>query len=115
MGEFGGVSVSTGVAVGVPVIPGHGVMVGLNIQTSFLTPPFGFSLFYLRGVAPKEVRTLQIYKGAAAFIVLQLAGLAIVSRNLTGCHAGSRCADQQVHPAKSRNLPTLPHNTPGWR
>ncbi len=54
-----------------------GVMVGLNIQTSFLTPPFGFSLFYLRGVAPKNVRTTQIYKGAAAFIVLQLAGLAI--------------------------------------
>ena len=54
-----------------------GVMVGLNIQTSFLTPPFGFSLFYLRGVAPKGVRTTQIYKGAAAFIVLQLAGLAI--------------------------------------
>ena len=54
-----------------------GVMVGLNIQTSFLTPPFGFSLFYLRGVAPKGVTTIQIYKGAAAFIVLQLAGLAI--------------------------------------
>jgi tripartite ATP-independent transporter DctM subunit len=54
-----------------------GVMVGLNIQTSFLTPPFGFSLFYLRGVAPKEVKTTQIYKGAAAFIVLQLVGLAI--------------------------------------
>jgi tripartite ATP-independent transporter DctM subunit len=54
-----------------------GVMVGLNIQTSFLTPPFGFSLFYLRGVAPKDVRTTQIYKGAAAFIVLQLVGLAI--------------------------------------
>jgi len=54
-----------------------GVMVGLNIQTSFLTPPFGFSLFYLRGVAPSDVRTTQIYKGAAAFIVLQLAGLAI--------------------------------------
>jgi tripartite ATP-independent transporter DctM subunit len=54
-----------------------GVMVGLNIQTSFLTPPFGFSLFYLRGVAPRDVRTLQIYKGAAAFIVLQLLGLAI--------------------------------------
>jgi len=54
-----------------------GVMVGLNIQTSFLTPPFGFSLFYLRGVAPKGVTTLQIYKGAAAFIVLQLIGLAI--------------------------------------
>ena len=54
-----------------------GVMVGLNIQTSFLTPPFGFSLFYLRGVAPKDVRTLQIYKGAVAFIALQLAGLVI--------------------------------------
>jgi len=54
-----------------------GVMVGLNIQTSFLTPPFGFSLFYLRGVAPKDVKTTQIYKGAAAFIVLQLVGLAI--------------------------------------
>ena len=54
-----------------------GVMVGLNIQTSFLTPPFGFSLFYLRGVAPPNVKTTQIYKGAAAFIVLQLLGLAI--------------------------------------
>ena len=52
-------------------------MVGLNIQTSFLTPPFGFSLFYLRGVAPPSVKTLQIYKGASAFIALQLAGLAI--------------------------------------
>ena len=42
-----------------------------------MTPPFGFSLFYLRGVAPRDVKTTQIYKGAAAFIVLQLAGLAI--------------------------------------
>ena len=54
-----------------------GVMVGLNIQTSFLTPPFGFALFYLRGVAPPEVKTLHIYRGAVAFILLQLAGLAI--------------------------------------
>jgi tripartite ATP-independent transporter DctM subunit len=54
-----------------------GVMVGLNIQTSFLTPPFGFALFYLRGVAPPEVKTLQIYRGAAAFILLQIAGLAV--------------------------------------
>ena len=54
-----------------------GVMVGLNIQTSFLTPPFGFALFYLRGVAPPEVKTTHIYKGAAAFIVLQLVGLSI--------------------------------------
>jgi tripartite ATP-independent transporter DctM subunit len=54
-----------------------GVMVGLNIQTSFLTPPFGFALFYLRGVAPAIVKTLQIYKGAVAFIALQLVGLLI--------------------------------------
>ena len=49
-----------------------GVMIGVNMQTSFLTPPFGFSLFYLRGVAPKIVSTIQIWKGAVAFIVLQL-------------------------------------------
>lgn len=54
-----------------------GVMIGLNIQTSFLTPPFGFALFYLRGVAPPEVKTTHIYKGAVAFIGLQLLGLAI--------------------------------------
>lgn len=54
-----------------------GVMVGLNIQTSFLTPPFGFALFYLRGVAPPDVKTLHIYRGAMAFILLQLAGLGI--------------------------------------
>ena len=55
-----------------------GVMIGLNIQTSFLTPPFGFALFYLRGVAPPTVKTTAIYKGAVAFIMLQLVGLAIV-------------------------------------
>ena len=54
-----------------------GVMIGLNIQTSFLTPPFGFALFYLRGVADKAIRTIDIYKGASIFIVLQLIGLAI--------------------------------------
>ena len=55
-----------------------GVMIGVNMQTSFLTPPFGFSLFYLRGVAPPSVSTIQIWKGAIAFIFLQLVGLAIV-------------------------------------
>ncbi|NKB77776.1 MAG: TRAP transporter large permease subunit [Gammaproteobacteria bacterium] len=54
-----------------------GVMIGLNIQTSFLTPPFGFALFYLRGVAPPEVKTTHIYKGAVAFIGLQIFGLVI--------------------------------------
>jgi len=56
-----------------------GVMVGLNLQTSFLTPPFGFSLFYLRGVAPAVVKTLEIYRGAIPFIVLQLVALLIVA------------------------------------
>ena len=55
-----------------------GVMIGLNIQTSFLTPPFGFALFYLRGVASAAVRTVQMYKGVVAFILLQLLALAIV-------------------------------------
>ena len=55
-----------------------GVMIGLNIQTIFLTPPFGFALFYLRGVAPAIVRTVQIYKGVIAFILLQLLALGIV-------------------------------------
>ena len=55
-----------------------GVMIGLNIQTSFLTPPFGFALFYLRGVAPPEVKTIEMYKGVIAFIVLQLVALGIV-------------------------------------
>ena len=55
-----------------------GVMIGLNIQTSFLTPPFGFALFYLRGVAPAVVRTIQMYKGVVPFIALQLIALVIV-------------------------------------
>ena len=55
-----------------------GVMIGLNIQTSFLTPPFGFALFYLRGVAPAVVRTVNMYKGVVAFISLQLLALLIV-------------------------------------
>ncbi len=55
-----------------------GVMIGLNIQTSFLTPPFGFALFYLRGVADKTVRTVNMYKGVIPFIAMQLASLVIV-------------------------------------
>ena len=55
-----------------------GVMIGLNIQTSFLTPPFGFALFYLRGVAPAAVRTVQMYRGVIAFISLQLVALGIM-------------------------------------
>ncbi len=54
-----------------------GVMIGVNLQTSFLTPPFGFALFYLRGVAPPEVRTSDIYRGVMPFIGIQLFALAL--------------------------------------
>ncbi|MGB0865778.1 MAG: SLC13 family permease, partial [Granulosicoccaceae bacterium] len=57
-----------------------GVMIGLNVQTSFLTPPFGFALFYLRGVAPAAVKTIQMYKGVIAFILLQIGALVIVGK-----------------------------------
>ncbi|NBB71144.1 MAG: TRAP transporter large permease subunit [Alphaproteobacteria bacterium] len=56
-----------------------GVMIAVNLQTSFLTPPFGFALFYLRGVAPPEVKTTDIYLGIAPFVVIQLVGLAVVA------------------------------------
>ncbi len=55
-----------------------GVMVGMNLQTSFLTPPFGFALFYLRGVAPPEMLTTEIYRGAVPFIGIQLVGLLLL-------------------------------------
>jgi len=55
-----------------------GVMLGMNLQTSFLTPPFGFALFYLRGVAPEEIPTSTIYRGVLPFIVIQLIGLALI-------------------------------------
>jgi TRAP-type mannitol/chloroaromatic compound transport system permease large subunit len=50
----------------------------LNLQTSFLTPPFGFALFYLRGVAPKEVRTGDIYRGVIPFIIIQIIVILLV-------------------------------------
>ena len=56
-----------------------GVMIGLNIQTSFLTPPFGFALFYLRGVASSVVKTVSMYKGVVPFIILQISAMFIVA------------------------------------
>jgi tripartite ATP-independent transporter DctM subunit len=53
-----------------------GIMIAINLQTSFLTPPFGFALFYLRGVAPPELRTSAIYRGVIPFIIIQLLVLA---------------------------------------
>ncbi|MCU7872795.1 MAG: TRAP transporter large permease subunit [Candidatus Thiodiazotropha sp. (ex Lucinoma borealis)] len=56
-----------------------GVMIAINLQTSFLTPPFGFALFYLRGVAPREVTTGEIYRGVAPFIFIQLLMLGLLA------------------------------------
>jgi tripartite ATP-independent transporter DctM subunit len=56
-----------------------GVMIAMNLQTSFLTPPFGLSLFYLRGVAPPSVTTMQIYRGAVPFVLIQLAMLGLLA------------------------------------
>ena len=54
-----------------------GIMIAINLQTSFLTPPFGFALFYLRGVAPENIKTISLYKGVIPFIIIQL-GLLIL-------------------------------------
>jgi tripartite ATP-independent transporter DctM subunit len=56
-----------------------GIMIAINLQTSFLTPPFGFALFYLRGVAPPEVTTLQIYRGVIPFVAIQLFALLLLA------------------------------------
>ena len=56
-----------------------GILIAINLQTSFLTPPFGFALFYLRGVAPKEVATSSIYKGAIPFVCIQILMLILLA------------------------------------
>ena len=54
------------------------ILFAINLQTSFLTPPFGFSLFYLRGVADENIQTIEIYKGVVPFIVIQLLVLFLI-------------------------------------
>ena len=56
-----------------------GIMIAINLQTSFLTPPFGFALFYLRGVAPENIKTISLYKGVIPFIVIQLSLLILLA------------------------------------
>ena len=55
-----------------------GIMISLNLQTSFLTPPFGFSLFFLRGVAPPEIQTKNIYRGVIPYIGIQIIAIIVV-------------------------------------
>lgn len=54
------------------------ILIAVNLQTSFLTPPFGFALFYLRGVAPATVKTAQMYKGILPFVLIQIVALVIL-------------------------------------
>jgi len=56
-----------------------GIMIAINLQTSFLTPPFGFALFYLRGVAPESIETSEIYRGVIPFVVIQLFALLLLA------------------------------------
>ncbi len=56
-----------------------GIMIAINLQTSFLTPPFGFALFYLRGVAPDSIKTSEIYRGVIPFIIIQLIALTLLA------------------------------------
>jgi TRAP-type mannitol/chloroaromatic compound transport system permease large subunit len=60
------------------IVPWIAVLLAVNLQTSFLTPPFGFALFYMKGVSPPEVKIQTIYKGIIPFVLLQLLGLILV-------------------------------------
>ena len=68
----------TGHVEKVEVVYWFAIMMAVNLQTSFLTPPFGFALFYMKGVAPPEVRIQQIYKGIIPFVLIQLTGLGLI-------------------------------------
>jgi TRAP-type mannitol/chloroaromatic compound transport system permease large subunit len=72
--DFGN-HVGTWEGISSPIIIWFLILTAVNLQTSFLTPPFGFALFYMKGVAPPEVRIQQIYKGIIPFVMLQLLGL----------------------------------------
>ena len=60
------------------IVPWFAILIAVNLQTSFLTPPFGFALFYLKGVAPAHIRIGEIYRGIVPFVILQLVGLGLV-------------------------------------
>ena len=55
-----------------------GILIAMNLQTSFLTPPFGFTIFYLKGVAPDNIKTSQLYRGVVPYVIIQLIGLMFV-------------------------------------
>ncbi|MBU2630456.1 MAG: TRAP transporter large permease subunit, partial [Proteobacteria bacterium] len=61
-----------------PELVWFAILVAITLQTSFLTPPVGFAIFYLKGVTPPQIKLMDIYKGVIPFIILQLTGLLIV-------------------------------------
>jgi len=91
-----------------------GVMIGMNLQTSFLTPPFGFALFYLRGVAGKLVRTVEIYKGVIPFVGLQIVGMALLwLAPSMATHLPGKLFNQQAPAAEDRPSSGAPIATSG--
>ena len=77
-------------------------MIAVNLQTSFLTPPFGFALFYLRGVAPPEVTTMHIYRGVVPFVVMQLLDAGRAWRSFPGMATWLPEADLRLKPRAVR-------------
>ena len=89
-----------------------GVMIGVNMQTSFLTPPFGFALFYLRGVAPPSVLTTDIYRGVVPFIALQL--VAPGYRRLLSSAGELPAGAERRSPARPRRRPGTRASSAAW-
>jgi len=95
-----------------------GVMIGVNLQASFLTPPFGFALFYLRGVASALVRTVDIYKGVVPFVGLQLVGITLVAlfpnlaTSLPAKLYGAETGMQPVSVAEQEGVAASPAGSP---
>jgi tripartite ATP-independent transporter DctM subunit len=95
-----------------------GVMIGVNLQASFLTPPFGFALFYLRGAASALVRTVDIYKGVVPFVGLQLVGITLVAlfpnlaTSLPARLYGAETGMQPVSAAEQEGAATSPAGSP---
>ena len=75
---IGELDFSNHVPITANVVPWFAILIAINLQTSFLTPPFGFALFYMKGAAPPEVKIQQIYAGIIPFVLLQLLGLGLV-------------------------------------
>ncbi len=91
-----------------------GVLLGINMQTSFMHPPFGFALFYLRSVAPKAVRTADIYWGAVPFLVIQLCMVALVMA-FPGLVGGQAVTEPEVTTPILLDEPPVPYLQPGSR